>query len=223
MDSDVIWMRYSKEMTRNVKYIEYIQAIPILDILLTPSYVTNLRTYIDNMNNTPITIITPVCTVHLDLRYLGLPLSRTTRALQHYEKCMKWYNADLDIPNKLEYRYVLECTVESWVDTKHTSVILHCSLLGERFMMTSASVTFFCYPAPTAAPTATRTTAISTDAAPTGARLLTSGMKLVDAAFIEQYPSVLSEIGGVKKGHNYEVKGQNYDNTSVVSSSSVYI
>ena len=218
-------------MSRNVKYIEYIQSIPILDILLTPSYVTNLRTYIDNMNNTPITTAMPVCTIYLDLRYIGLPLSRTTRTLQQYEKCMKWYNVDLDIPNKIEYKYVLECTVESWVDAKHTSVILHCSLLGERFMMTSASVTFFCYPVstPTAVPTATRTTAISTGAAPTGAPLLTSslltlGMKLVDAAFLERYPCVISGLGDRgERGHNYEVKVQNYDNNSFVSSSSVYI
>ena len=210
-------MKYSVDLTRNLKYIEYIKSIPILNILLTPSYVATLNPYIDNMNNTPITTISPVCTVYLDLRYLGLPLSRSTRRVQYYDKCMKWYNSDLDIRNKLEYKYVLECTVESWVDTKHTSVILHCSLLGERFVMTSASVTFFCYPAPTAALTpltsSTTPTAIPTNTA----HLLTSEMKLVDAAFIEQYPCVLSGLGD--RGE----RGQNYDNNSVVSSSSVYI
>ena len=190
-----MWTKYSKDLARNVKYIEYIQSIPILDILLTPSYKDDLIAYVNVMNTTAITTVKPVCTVYLDLRHLGLPLSRSVRALGMLEKCMRWYNDDLDIPNKLEYFYVLECSVESWVDTKHTGVIVHSKLLGERFMMTSASVTFFCYPAP-----------------------LKSAMKLVDAAFIEQYPCVLSRLD--ERGDN---KGHNYDRNFSSSSSSMHI
>ena len=171
MDGDVLWTKYSKDMSRNVKYKEYIQSIPMLHILLQPCYKNSLTIYVNVMNMTSLTTITPVCTVYLDLRYLAAPLSRPARELWKLEHYVRWCNDDLDIPNKLEYYFVIECTVESWVDTNYTSVILYCSLLGERFLMTSASVTFFCYPAP-----------------------LTSEMKLVDAAFIKQYPCILSRL-----------------------------
>ena len=145
----------------------------MLHILLQPCYKDSLTIYVNEMNMTSLTTLTPVCTVYLDIRYLAWPLTTTHRGLWTLEKCARWYNDDLDIPNKIEYKYVLE----SWVDTKHTSVILHCSLLGERFVMTSASVTFFCYPAP-----------------------LTSAMKLVDAAILEQYQCVLARQD---EGKNY--------------------
>ena len=177
----MIWVKYLKDLTQNVKYIEYIQSIPSLHILLTPASTADAKVYIDSMNNTSITTLSPVCTVYVDLRYLGQPLSHH-RAARDYELCMRWYD-DLNIPNKQEYYYVLECTVESWADAKHTSVRVYCSFLMERFVMMSAPVTLFCYPAP-----------------------LTSSMKLVDAEFVEQYPCVLSGLGVRKgeEGHNYD-------------------
>ena len=167
----------------------------MLHILLQPCYKDKLTIYVNEMNMTSLTTITPVCTVYLDLRYLAAPLSRPARELWKLEHYIRWYNDDLEIPNKIEYYYVLECTVESWADTKHTSVILHCSLLSERFLMTSASVTFFCYPAPTTGTHTTTPTAAPTGALLTSEGLQTSAMKLVDAAFIEQYPCVLSRLG----------------------------
>ena len=122
----------------------------MLDILLIPSVQddSEMCSYVKGMNSKVITTITPVCTVYIDLRYLGQPLSRSARGLGHMLKSVQWYNSDLNIPNKLEYYYVLECTVESWMDTEYTSVVVRSKLLGKRFVMTSASVTFFCYPAP---------------------------------------------------------------------------
>ena len=208
----MIWAKYSKDLTQNVKYIEYIQSIPSLHILLTPASTSDAKVYIDSMNNTCITTLSPVCNIYVDLRYLGLPLSHPHRAVIDYELCVRWYD-DLIIPNKQEYYYVLECTVESWADAKHTSVRVYCSFLMERFVMTSASVTFFCYPAPLASAISTAVSA----AAPTGAPL-TSSMKLVDAEFVEQYPCVLSGLSESGKS-----KGHNYDRSASSSSSSMHI
>ena len=192
MDGDERWIKYSRFFIRNLKYIEYIKSVPMLDILLislTQQWPSQMSPYIDNMNAKAITTITPTSTMYLDIRYLGLPLSRTIRGIVRLKACVRWYN-DLNIPNKQEYYYVLECTVESWVDVKHTSVVVRSKLLGKQFVMTSASVTFFCYPAPS----------------------LTSAMKLVDAAFLKQYPGVLSKVSK-KKGHNYD-RGSSSSSTS---------
>ena len=71
MDGEKIWTKFSKDLSRNVKYIEYIQSIPMLHILLQPCYEDSLTTYIHNINTTSLTTLTPVCTVYLDIRYLA--------------------------------------------------------------------------------------------------------------------------------------------------------